>query len=82
MNREQLDGLLTKHGIKQDGARRHGGKFCTLEIGTGCDYVALQALKNDLVANGACSVSLTRVSNDQHPQYGKPYIEIDSFWDE
>jgi len=83
MNLEQLKAMAKKHGLEVDPGHAGAGKFRDVEVGMGADYPQLNAFiadykKAEPVA--ARMVALRHVTNTDHPQLGKPYIEIGSFW--
>ncbi len=54
-------------------------KFCTLEVGTGAEWSKLQAFCLRLKGAGI-GCKLTSVTNSEHKDYGKTYVEVESFW--
>lgn len=88
---EQLETIVATHGLKIDEWRCGAGKFRDLSIGTGAPFKQLNALALELkkipgvtTSDGATSPALImhfdRVTNDEHPDFGKLYLEIESFW--
>lgn len=83
MTRVQVAEIAAKHGVKIDGQHKGASRFVDLEIGVGADVSVLSALQGELVDSGiVCKTTLRRVNNPDHEQYGKPYIEVASFWNE
>jgi hypothetical protein len=81
MTPSQVRIILARHGLRIEHTREGAGKFRDLEIGTGAPYATLNAAKQDLEKAGiGVTCTVTHVTNNQHHQYGKPYLSIQSFW--
>lgn len=80
MKKEQLEQLVAQHGLTIDGYTQGVAKFRDLEIGVGADRTKLQTLCNQLQELGLRHANITTVTNNQHEQYGQPYLEVPSFW--
>ena len=78
MTVSELQAVLDKHGLKIDGWRGGAGKFRDLEIGVGAAAPLLAAIAAEL--GGNVSARVTSVSNADHADYGKRYVEVSSFW--
>jgi hypothetical protein len=80
VNKSTLLTILDAHGLKIDGYREGVGSFRDLEIGVGAPFKALQALKAELLQAGGGIVNITNVTNSEHPDFPKMYLEVGSFW--
>jgi len=74
--------ILAKYNLKIDGIRQGVAKFRDLEIGIGASHDVLNQVRSELIASGLSDnmMRITNVSNPEHPQFRKPYLEIVSFW--
>jgi len=84
---ERLFEILAEHGFSEaDGetTRVTSGTwkagFRTLEIGTGAPWGKLYLLGKQIKKELNCFAVVERVSNHAHPDYGKYYLEVSSFW--
>ncbi len=81
VNKRRLEQIVAEHGLKVDGTRGHVGEYRDLEIGVGAQQHQLQALKLALQARGCpCAMKIAFVDVKDHPDYGKAYLEVSSFW--
>jgi hypothetical protein len=73
--------MLARHGLQIDGHQGGAGKFRDLYVGIGADYAKLTAFRTEFVATGTpMACMFTSVNVPTHPQYGKPMLEIKSYW--
>lgn len=79
MDMVQLRELMIRHGLKIDGLHAGAGRFRDLEIGVGALPRTLAAFAADVRAAGH-TATVTRVTNHEHPDFAKAYVEIPSFW--
>lgn len=85
MDRKSLDAFLKERGFEVDGGHHphaYGNKFCDLYIGTGRPWDELCRLRDELADAGLTSAQMTSVTNPDHEDYGKPMVEIKSYWNE
>jgi len=87
MTIDQLNSVLGAHGVKIDSYGEGAGKFRTLYIGTGESHTRLRTIKTALDEADKAAGSpnpeichLTRVTNREHPDFGKPMLVIESYW--
>lgn len=79
MNYAELTEFLAANDAVIDGSRQGAGKFKDLEVSCGRDYSFLLALKGALHERRVAS-NIRSVTNPDHPQRGKLYLELPSFW--
>jgi hypothetical protein len=79
MTYAELQAFLTANDATIDGGHQGAGKFRDLEVSVGRDYAFLLALKGALHEHKVSS-NITNVTNPDHPDRGKLYLEIPSFW--
>jgi hypothetical protein len=79
MTTVELKAMLASHQVAIDGARGSVGKFRDLEVGVGAPLETLAAVHRELKAAGV-NASIVRVTNPDHPDHGKPYVEVPSWW--
>ncbi len=79
MNIQELETTLKAHGLSIDSWQGGAGQFRDLHIGTGQPYWKLEGAAQALRADGL-DATMTQVTNDQHADFGKPYVEVKSFW--
>ena len=85
MTRAELDAFLAERGFQVDDARHphasDSNHFADLYIGTGKPMADLLSLRNELDQLGI-DASIGQGNNPGHPAFGKPFVEVKSFWDE
>lgn len=79
MNQQQLTEFLAQRGLKIDDFRAGAGKFRDIYTGTGQISGVLHEVTDDLRCRGV-SAQVARVTNREHPDFGKSMVEIESFW--
>jgi hypothetical protein len=79
LNASQLTAIICSHRLAIDEWRGGAGKFRDLYVGTGKPVDVLLRAQEELASHNVTS-KLTHVSNREHPDYGKPMLEIPSFW--
>lgn len=86
MNRAELDEFLAERGFQvDDGHFPHGNsknKFCDLYVGIGRSREELAALQAELGDAEMVGMTIDRVTNPEHEDYGKQMLVINSFWNE
>ncbi len=86
LNRAKLLAIFDDYGLALDCERITAGRenagFRTFEAGTGVDYNTLRMAKNaiDVIFGKSNFNSIDTVNNPSHPQYGKFYLNVESFW--
>lgn len=82
MDKTALLSILSRHGLAISDSNAGAGKFRDLYIGVGADYSTLRACQADIIAAGLSRalVKVDHCDNPQHPDHGKPHLEIGSFW--
>lgn len=81
LSRRKLAALVEEHGLSFNHPREGAGKFLDVAIGEGVAYETLKPLCDVLVKlRGRHGAIIQRITNDQHPNYGKHYLELPSFW--
>lgn len=86
MNRETLDKVLATFGLKVDDIydpHHSSNKFRDLYINVD-SYATAERVKKELLEKHdlSCLVNITEVENPQHEDFGKPMLEIKSFWND
>lgn len=57
------------------------GKFRDVYLGIGASYEVLTKLKKELATKyNDTYTKISRVTNSEHPDYPKPFLELPSFW--
>jgi hypothetical protein len=79
MTGEQLTKIVSDHGLAITSWHGGAGQFRDLYIGVGADGSTLLRLQETLASQGISS-RFTHTSNPDHPDHGKPMLEIPSFW--
>lgn len=79
MTKSELHALLDRLGATLDVVHGSIGHFRDLEIGVGASVATLFIVKAELRLAGVGSL-FRIVRNEDHPDYGKPYLEVPSFW--
>lgn len=79
MNYAELKEFLAANDATLDGYHEGAGKFRDLEVSVGRDYAFLLSLKGSLKERNVAS-KIVSVTNPDHPQRGKLYLELPSFW--
>ncbi len=81
MTSEELQAIVAKHELHIDGWHAGAGRFRDVYVGTGASRERLSALRLELQGLGfKGSVKLSVVDVKEHPEYGRAFLEIASFY--
>lgn len=80
---EAIRAVAENFGLRLE-RQNHGGSFCTVTLRTP-SYAptsrhTLRIAQANLISAGVSCPTLAAVTNPDHPEYGQPYLEIDSVW--
>lgn len=81
MTSRDLTILAARHCLTIDGFRGGAGKFRDIYVGTGANPVQLLAFVSEFKQRDSVIRPIHRIVNvPGHKDFGKPYVEIPSFW--
>lgn len=81
MTKDQLVATLANLGYEIDDFQGGAGNFRDIFVGTGRPTPFLWVLRNVLKQKGCdCDMQLDFVDVPSHPDFGKAFLRIKSFW--